>query len=156
MSADAVTIDVNDSRTPVLRAGLANLAIPIVLIAIVLMFKALKMGEAGKYWIVAFFAITAAVGARLYLTTASRLVFHADHVEVTRAFSVARVAYSGIVGVRIVVASFTPVLQVSLKSRSRWLPSHIKILGPDTSSGSLHHLAALIKCEFERRGVSCR
>lgn len=147
------TLTINDSTVPVLRAGSSNVVWPIVGIAVFMLFKAAEL-PGNEQWIVRIFMlITIALGIRLFITTAARVTFLDDTVEVLMAVGSRRLRYDQIESVELVRMRLTPLLRMRLKPKGSRGRLQLSVKGPITAWGTLAECSTKLRKQFEGKGI---
>src|SRR5919109_111500 len=147
------TLSINDSRVPVLRAGSSNMVWPIIGIAVFMLFKAGELPRKEQLLIGIFMLITIALGIRMFVTTAARVTFLDEAVEVLMAVSSKRLRYEQIESVELVRMRLTPLLRVRMKQKGSRRRLQLSVKGPVTGWGTLAECSTRLRKQFEEKGI---
>ncbi len=147
---------INSSTSRFIRAGRSNIVWPVVAVGFFIFLNAISLPNvpnAARLLVGGFLLFTIFIGLRMYVTTAARVVFLDDRVQILLAIYQFEALYGAIEFVQFVRFRLTPLLRIRIKSRNPARTLQFMIPGPFTSWGSLEECSARLQDEFRVKGV---
>lgn len=141
------------STTPIVRGGRANLALPILAIGLVLLWKVAEVEGLGRYLLGGFVLWSMAIGWQSYYTTLTRLTFRDEYLEIMFPLRAVRLRYDAINGIKFRRHTLSPIASLKIFTSTSSRVVRVNIAGSFTPWGSLDECVQKLRKELIARGV---